>query len=123
VSFDVGDVPATVWASSLDGKPISQSSRLLVSHLTDVQGDGNVYADQAQTTLLKWGAYPPVVRNGSARIAIALANPGAYEVWGIATTGKRMEKIPSAVHGGQLAFTATVNAVGGARMLYEVVRK
>ena len=123
VSFDVGDVPATVWASSLDGKPISQSSRLLVSHLTDVQGDGNVYADQAKTTLLKWGAYPPVVRNGSARIAIALANPGAYEVWGIATTGKRMEKISSAVHGGQLAFTATVNAVGGARMLYEVVRK
>ena len=113
---------ATVWASSLDGKPIAQSARLLVSHLTDVQGDGNIYADKAKTTLLKWGAYPPVVRSGSAAVTLALADPGAYEVWGLATTGKRLEKIPATVRDGKLAFTATVKGSAGARMLYEVVR-
>ncbi|MBR0506887.1 MAG: hypothetical protein IJJ84_15915 [Kiritimatiellae bacterium] len=122
VAFDVGDVPATVWASSLDGRPIAQSSRILVTHLTDVQANGNVYADKAKTTLLKWGAYPPVVQNGSAAVTLTLANPGAYEVWGLATTGKRLEKIPAAVRDGKLAFTATVKAASGARMLYEIVK-
>ena len=121
VAFDVGDVAATVWASSLDGKPLTESARILVTHLTDVQADGNIYADKAKTTLLKWGVYPPVVRNGSAAVMLALVNPGAYEVWGLATTGKRLEKIPTAVRDGKLAFTAAVNAAGGARMLYEVV--
>ena len=123
VAFDVGDVSATVWASSLDGRPIAQSARILVTHLTDVQANGNIYADKAKTTLLKWGACPPVVRNGSAAVTLALANPDAYEVWGLATTGKRLEKLPAAVRDGKLAFTATVKAANGARMLYEVVAK
>jgi hypothetical protein len=123
IAFDVGNVAATVWASSLDGKPIAQSARILVTHLTDVQADGNIYADKAKTTLLKWGSYPPVVRNGSAAVTLALADPGAYEVWGLATTGKRLEKIPATVRDGKLAFTATVKAADGARMLYEIVRK
>ena len=120
VSFNVGDVPATVWVSSLDGKPIVQSSRMLVTHLTDVQADGNVYADKAKTTLLKWGAYPPVVRNGSADVELALADPSAYAVWGLDTTGKRIGRVPSSVKNGKLAFKAAVDGPNGARMLYEI---
>ena len=47
-----------------DGRPLATSRRMLVTHLTDVQADGNVYADREKRTLLKWGSYPPVVRNG-----------------------------------------------------------
>lgn len=43
-AIDAGDVtiqtsgaPATTWVSSLDGKPIASSSRLLAVHLTDAQ--------------------------------------------------------------------------------------
>ena len=122
VSFDVGGVPATVWASSLDGQPLPASGRILVTHLTDVQAEGNVYADTAKTTLLKWGTSTPVVRNGSAEVALALAAPGAFEVWALATSGRRMEKVPSRVRDGRLAFTASVKGPHGARMLYEVVR-
>ncbi len=121
VAFDVGTVPATLWASSLDGQPIAQSRRLLVTHLTDVQANGNVYAEPEKRTLLKWGAYPPIVHNGTARTALALANPGAYTVWALETTGRRLEKIPSAVQDGRLVFTADVKGPHGARMLYEVV--
>ncbi len=121
VSFDVGGVPATVWASSLDGLEIAKSKRLLVSHLTDVQADGNVYADKAKTTLLKWGSYPPLVRNGSAKVSLALASPDSYDVWSLATSGRRMERIPVSVRDGKLSFTATVEGAHGARMLYEVV--
>lgn len=122
VRLDVGEVAATVWASSLDGRPIATSRRLLVTHLTDVQANGNVYADEAKTVLLKWGAYPPIARNGSARISLALENPSGYEVWGLETSGKRLERVPAEVRDGRLAFTANVAAKGGARLLYEVVK-
>ena len=122
VRFDVGDVAATVWASSLDGKAIAESRRLLVSHLTDAQANGNVYADRAKKILLKWGN-GVVVRNGKATVALALKEPAAYEVWGLETSGRRLERLPTEVRDGRLVFTADVNAKGGARMLYEVVAK
>ena len=115
--------PATVWASSLDGEPLPRSSRILVSHLTDAQADGNVYADRERKILVKWGAYPPLVRNGSARIELALADPSAFSVWELDTTGRRRGEIPSAVIDGKLSFTATVEGPNGARMLYEVARR
>ena len=123
VSFDVGDVAATVWASSLDGKSIAESSRILVTHLTDVQADGNVYADRDKKILLKWGSYPPVVRAGRAKVSLALNAPGAYDVWALDTAGHRLAQVPAAVTDGRLAFTADVKGSAGAQMLYEVVRR
>lgn len=123
VSLDVGDVAATVWASSLDGRPIVQSRRLLVSHLTDVQADGNVYADAEKTILLKWGRATPVVRKGTARVALAVAHPEKLSVWALETSGRRVAKLPVEVKGGRLCFTAAVQGAEGARMLYEVAEK
>ena len=120
VAFDAGDVATTLWASALDGRPLAASRRMLVTHLTDVQADGNVYADAEKRTLLKWGAYPPVVRRGRARVALAVENPAALSVWALETTGRRLEKMPSSVEGGRLVFTADVKGPAGARMLYEV---
>ncbi|MGN0851939.1 MAG: hypothetical protein ACI4Q3_01025 [Kiritimatiellia bacterium] len=122
ITFDAGDVAATVWASSLDGQPLVSSRRILVTHLTDVQADGNVYADEARRILLRWGNYPPVVRDGSARIALSLQSPDLYEVWGLDTTGRRLARIPATAEDGTLRFTATVKGPAGARLLYEVVR-
>ena len=121
VAFDPGEVAATVWASSLDGRPIATSGRLLVTHLTDVQADGNVYADRGKKILLRWGSYPPVVRNGRARVEIVRTVPGPVAVWALETSGRRLEKIPCAVADGRLVFTADVKGPNGARMLYEVV--
>lgn len=123
VRFDVGDVAATVWASSLDGQPLAKSRRILVSHLTDAQAEGNVYADKAKTILLQWGGKGSVVRNGKASVSLALENAAAFEVWGLETSGRRLERIPSDVKDGRLCFVADVDAKDGARMLYEVVAK
>ena len=70
-------VPATVWVSSLDGKPIATSSHLLLSHLTDVQNTGARYADEAMTVLLDWGRLPYLMRAGKADIELRLGDaPG-----------------------------------------------
>jgi len=63
------------------------------------------------------------VRNGTARIALALAEPGSYTVYELDTSGKRLGTIPAEVRDGKLCFTAAVYGPHGARMLYEVVRR
>ena len=124
IAFDVGKVAATVWASSLDGQPIAQSRRILVTHLTDAQANGNVYADPTKRTILCWGGRPPVIRNGRAKVGLALDEADGYEVYALETDGTRAEKVPCEVRNGRLYFTANVKGVGGgARMLYEVVKE
>ena len=123
VAFDVGKVPATVWASALDGRPIAQSRRILLTHLTDAQASGNVYAEPGRQTLLKWGKAPALVRNGRARVVLALDAPEGFAVYALETDGTRAERVPSEVRNGRLAFTADVNGAGGARMLYEIVKE
>ena len=124
IAFDVGKVAATVWASSLDGQPIAQSRRILVTHLTDAQANGNVYADPTKRTILCWGGRPPVIRNGRAKVGLALDEADGFSVYALETDGTRAEKVPCEVRNGRLYFTANVKGVGGgARMLYEVVKE
>ena len=122
VSFRVEGAPATVWASALDDAPICRSKRLLVSHLTDAQADGNVYADAGKTVLLKFGKTPAMVRKGKAEVTLALDEPGKYAVWALETSGKRLAQVPAKVADGKLVFTADVAMLPAATMLYEVVR-
>ena len=57
--------PATVCVHSLDGAPIAQSCRMLLTHLTDVHGEGAKFTNEAMTTVLGWGGRP-LVSNGTA---------------------------------------------------------
>ena len=87
---DVSGAPAAVWASSLDGKPLAESRRMLVVHLTDVQGEGNVYADAARKILLKWGR-GCLVEKGTAKVA--LVHPKDVTAWALDTTGRRVKEL------------------------------
>lgn len=116
------DGPATVWASSLDGRPISSSGRLLVTHLTDVQNSGITYADSSKRILLDWGKLPHLMRTGSAKVSIALAD-GEWTVHALSPTGKRRGTVPAAYRDGRLRFAADVaREPGCATYLYELVR-
>ena len=121
ISVTLGGAAATVWASSLDGAPVAASRRILVTHLTDVQGEGTKFADPEKTIRLKFGR-GSLVRNGTAQVALALADPTAYTVYELETSGKRLGTVPAEVKDGKLCFTAAVDGPHGARMLYEVTR-
>ena len=121
VSFTTDGQPATVWASSVDAEKTSvrEAKRLLVTHLTDVQADGNVYMDDTKTVLLKWGRHRSIARAGKAEVRISHAAPQTLSVWVLDTAGNRLEKIPSRVESGRIVFTAEI-AAPLARMNYEV---
>ena len=124
-------VAATVWASSLDGEPLSTSSRILVTHLTDVQNSGIRYGDAARTILLDWGGLPHLAENGSALIELQLAGgagaePPSLAVYRLDTAGRRLAEIPAAFDPatGRLRFTARTDYdPAAATLFYEIVRR
>ncbi len=115
--------PATVWVSALDDQPVTCSRRLLLTHLTDVQNTHVKYADQARKTLLVWGKTPHLVRVGQAEIALKVQHPEACTVYALATSGRRLDRVPARVVDGALCFTADVAHPEGARLLYEIVKE
>ena len=121
LSFDVGDVPAVVTASSLDDYPVERSRRILLMHLTDVQADGRVYANASMRTLCEAGGRT-LVRVGQAKIDLALDSPEDCQVWGLDTAGRRVGRVPAEVRNDRLRFTAEVCAGGKARLYYEIVK-
>lgn len=122
--FDVGDTAATVWVSALDNQPISTSSRLLLTHLTDVQNSGIRYAQQSRKVLLAWGELPHLVRSGKAEIRLAVKPAKDYKVYALSTGGRRVAEVPSRAVKGRLAFTAAVDTQpGSATLLYEIAKE
>ncbi len=110
----------TIFITSLDSKPIYNSSRLLVTHLTDLQNNGIEYSDSSRQTLTNWGGLPYLVRNGEAKIRINFVNPNKYVVWRISQGGKRLSKVQTKIEGSTLSFKASINSPFGAIMLYEL---
>ena len=118
-------VPTTLWASSLDGAPLASSRRILLVHLTDVQGEGVAYADSWRRTLQKWGG-APLVEAGAADVELRLddaSDSAPPTVWALDTTGKRIAEVPSSFKGGTLLFRVSTAAPEGGRIYYEIARE
>jgi hypothetical protein len=111
---------ATVWVSSLDGRSIPGSARLLVTHLTDLQNTEIRYAEPARRTLLDWGRLPHLVRSGRAVVEIRSDSAAKLRVWALSTSGRRMGEVQSRAGNGTLRFEANVSQKHGACLSYEV---
>jgi hypothetical protein len=120
VRIAIDHTDATVWVSSLDGRPIGASRRLLVTHLTDLQNSGARFGEKARQTLYDWGSMPHLVLNGSATVAVRLANPERAQAWALSTGGRRLAPVATMVRDGMLVLPLQVAGPGGARMLYEI---
>ena len=125
VDISMNSSDATVWVSSLDGKPITTSRRLLVTHLTDLQNSGIRYGEEARQTLLAWGGLPHLVRAGEALVKLRIDKPDTLAVWALSTGGRRVASVPCSVSEGVLQFRATVAGDGtnGARFIYEIAER
>lgn len=120
-------VPATIWVSSLDGTPIASSSRLLLTHLTDVQNSGISYADEGLTILLDWGKLPHVMRNGRAGIELrreGLDSKSQIHVYRLSPSGRRIAEVPveTDLDNGTIRFEARTDwDATAATFLYEIL--
>ena len=126
LSFDVKaisqrPVPTTLWISSLDSKPIEKSSRMLLVHLTDVQGEGTCYADARRKVVLKWGK-GCLVENGIADVSLKIDSPRKHRVYELDSSGKRGVMIATSIKGGELCFQVSSSGLSGGRIYYEILR-
>ena len=123
---------ATVWASSLDGKPLAESRHILVGMLTDLRNtgmeaeDGGVGASSLSggPTILvrKWGGLPYLVRAGQARVELSVG--GSWRCWALSQGGRRVAEIPvNGTTDGGIAFTADTAALSTATFFWELVRQ
>ena len=87
-------VPAAIWASSLDGAPLAESSRILLVHLADVQGRGARYADETRQVLIKWGA-GTLVEASTAEVTLAVSGETRdFAVFALDAAGRRVAEVP-----------------------------
>ena len=137
-------VPTTLWASSLDGEPLERSSRILLTHLTDVQGNGARYSDESRKILLKWGR-GCLIEVGAAEVELrfvslggetarrpqsdhlngeaALNGADGFTVYALDTAGRRIGEVPAKVCDGMLRFrVSTRGSDGKGCIYYEIVR-
>ena len=124
VSVPLCDKPvaATVWVTSLDGAPLPSSKRLLLVHLTDVQGDGTRYADESRQVLLKWGK-GCLVEYGEAEVELRLSAGSAPTVYSLDTAGNRTGEVPSRIEDGVLRFRVSTRGPDGKGCIYyEIAR-
>ena len=116
------DGAATVWVSSLDNKPLKESRRILLTHLTDVQNSEITYADSSRKELLRWGGMPHLMRKGKADVLLDVAS-GEWKVYALDCAGNRRGEVPCRYADGRLGFTADIaRDSANATFLYELER-
>lgn len=112
---------ATVFVTALDDKPATESKRLLIAHLTDVQNTDQRYSGPDQRVLEAWGKLPHLVRRGTATVTLARKGTGKVEAWRLDLSGKRIGSVPVKVEGASLSLTlSTHNPDGKATIYYEL---
>lgn len=116
------DGPTTVGCIALDGCPITDSKRLLVSHLVEIQQTGAEYTDVSRRILLDWGRPPRLMRAAKGRCALAVPTNGVH-VFALDFSGNRIREIaPDLDSGKGLAFVCDTAAdSSSATCEYEVV--
>lgn len=121
LTVDLELAPAVVMASSLDGAPLETSKRILLMHLTDVQGDTTTFADATCKVLLGIaGPKRALMRRGAAHVALKRTSKAPCTVWALGTDGRRLEKVPSKMQRGELVIEVDTVGERGARMHYEI---
>ena len=111
-----------VWATAVDCKPLAESSRILVTHLTDVQNTGVQWADSDRRILLKRGGLPMRARAGTADVSLKVAS-GPWKAYALGTDGARRGEVVVLFAEGRLRLAArTARDPQNATLLYELVR-
>ncbi len=98
---------STVSVSSVDGKAIADSSRLLIFHLTDVQNTKEKFGDSKKSILENWGVLPYLVKDGKAVISISGKFNG-YKLYAVSLSGRRLFEVPYNGTDKGISFEASV---------------
>lgn len=114
-------VYATFFAGALDDKPLRESARVLILHLSDIKNTKTKFLDERQSMLDKNGELPHLVRIARAEVGLALT--GEYELWALDISGKRLRQVELTHRDGIMSFVADTAGHEAGVMAYELQRR
>ena len=106
---------------SLDNRPLAESGRILLIHLTNLGATKQKFSDGRLSRLESWGKPPLLLEKG--RVEVALALPSGGRVEALKLDGTPNGEIPSAYTDGRLRFTADTASRPGGVMTCLITRK
>ncbi len=121
ISVTNGGIGSNVSVIAMDGKPLEQSARILVTHLTDALPTGTHFAHQDRKLLEKWGQLPHLVARGEASLRMQLS-AGDWKAWAVDSTGKRIREIPLTNENGVWGMEISTITEQGSQLAYELAR-
>jgi len=99
------DGRSTFYIAALDGLPLTQSCRMLLLLLTDVQNSHTIFADQHHNLMLDGGRLPLLVRRGEAEVTLQRSpNAASLKLYAVALDGSRIAEMPVSANKDTIAF-------------------
>jgi hypothetical protein len=109
-----------VWATSLDDRPLTNSARILLTQITDVQNSGIRYSGPDRQIVESWGTLPHLVRAGSAEATLTCVNPSRLKVYRLDMAGNRIAELPVVRTATTISFTLQTVSPLGNTLYHEV---
>jgi hypothetical protein len=94
---------AVLTLDSVDGKPIRDSSSLLLAAMNRAENSGMVWNEARNSVGKEWGTGPVQIYGLSGEVSVATTARNAT-VYALDATGARGEVVPSKLENGQLTF-------------------
>ncbi|HCE41948.1 MAG TPA: hypothetical protein DET40_00175 [Lentisphaeria bacterium] len=123
MSVENMDKPAVICATSVDGKDLKDSERILVLHLTDVMNSKIKFDSKKMKLLQTWGTMPHLARKGEAEISLKMPSGSQPRIWGIDSTGKQIGEIKAKIApNGTVTFKVDTLGLETPCFAYEITR-
>ena len=112
-----GESFAAFFFTSRDGRPLSESGRILILHLTSSMGKNITFRDKSMTVLNNWGENAMLLRRN--RAEISFAPKGSGKLFACSLSGKRLSEVPFRKTGNRITFIAENVSAGEPVCIYE----
>ncbi len=113
-------VPATIAVSSIDGNPLSNSSRMVLIYSTDTANSG-MELSYDRNKLVKKGKLPVLLQTGRFTITINTPRADKLSLYALSFDGSRREKLPVRIEKNKLVITInTASLKNGPTVFFEL---
>ncbi len=121
VSVDNSGGFAIIAVSAMDNKPLTDSRKMLVFHLTDITNSATKFFDNTRTIIEEWGTLPHLVRSDMATVKLNLDKNRKVRAWAVTMSGEHKNEIPVRLKNGVFELTINTNQPTGGCMSYEIL--
>jgi len=114
-------VPASITACSIDGRPLAESSRIVLVYNTEIANSGMALSED-RVTMRELGKLPVLMRSGKLQATLRGASSSKLSLYALRVNGERREKLPVSVEGGALKISIDTAALkDGPTPFFELV--